>query len=372
MSARQPLPAWATNVLMPAMNVLLAFIVGGLAVAVIGENPLEAMRVLAYGAFGTGTGLGFTLHFATSFIFTGLAVAVAFHAGLFNIGGEGQAYVAGLGAIVVALWLDQTNWVFVLVGSTVAAMTLGALWAIIPGYLQAKRGSHIVITTIMFNFIASALMSYMLAQVITNPGANAETRTIAEGARLPLMAEYFDFFKYSPLNITVIFGVLALIFVYILIWRTKLGFKIRTLGANPDAARYAGISALAIIIIAMAISGALAGLMAVNEAIGVQKRLTVGYVHGFGFVGIAVAFMGRAHPVGIALAAILFGALYQGGQELAFVMPNVPSELVVVIQALVILFSGAMDEMFKPALERIFHAFRSSSGGDDSPDAKGA
>ena len=366
MSARQPLPNWALNVLMPAMNVLLAFFVGGLAVAVIGENPFEAMKVLAYGAFGTGTGLGFTLHFATSFVFTGLAVAVAFHAGLFNIGGEGQAYVAGLGAIMMALWLDQTHWVIVLFASTFAAMTLGAFWAVIPGYLQAKRGSHIVITTIMFNFIASAFMSYMLAQVITNPGANAETRTIAETGRLPLMSEFFSYFQYSPLNITFILGILALIFVYFLIWRTKLGFKIRTLGSNPDAARYAGINAVVIIMIAMAIAGALAGLMAVNEAVGVQKRLTVGYVQGFGFVGIAVAFMGRAHPIGIALAAVLFGALYQGGLELAFVMPSVPSDLVVVIQALVILFSGAMDEMFKPMLERIFGAFRSRSSDTES------
>ncbi|MGJ8527508.1 ABC transporter permease [Maritalea sp.] len=372
MSARQPLPSWALNVLMPAMNVLLALFVGGLAVAIIGENPIEAMKVLAYGAFGYGTGLGFTLHFATSFVFTGLAVAVAFHAGLFNIGGEGQAYVAGLGAIVMALWLDQTHWTLVLLGSTVAAMALGAVWAAIPGYLQAKRGSHIVITTIMFNFIASALMSYMLAQVITNPGANAETRTIAETGRLPLLSEYFEFFKYSPVNITFVFGILALIFVYVLIWRTKLGYKIRTLGANPDAARYAGISAVTIILIAMAIAGALAGLMAVNEAVGVQKRLVVGYVQGFGFVGIAVAFMGRAHPIGIAFAALLFGALYQGGQELAFVMPAVPSDLVVVIQALVILFSGAMDEMFKPMLERVFDAFRSPSGQEDQPDKKEA
>ncbi|HHG89736.1 MAG TPA: ABC transporter permease [Devosia sp.] len=355
MSTHKPLPRWVDIALMPALNVALAFVVGGLAVAAVGEDPFRAMQVLIFGAFGYGEGWGFTLHFATSFVFTGLAVAVAYHAGLFNIGGEGQAYVAGLGAIMVALWLDQTHWVFVLVGSTFAAMTFGAIWAMIPGYLQAKRGSHIVITTIMFNFIASAFMSYMLAQVITRPGANAETETIAETGRLPLMSDFLPVFTFSPLNITFFIGILSLIFVYVLIWHTKLGYQIRTLGANPEAARYAGISAVAIIIIVMAISGALAGLMAVNEAVGVQKRLGVGYVQGFGFVGIAVAFMGRAHPIGIALAALLFGALYQGGQELAFVMPSVSSDLVVVIQALVILFTGAMSEMFKPVLLRLFN-----------------
>ncbi len=202
MSARQPLPNWVTIVLMPVLNVLLAFIIGGLAVAIIGENPLDAMWALFYGAFGTGMGWGFTLHYATNFIFTGLAVAIAFKAGMFNIGGEGQAYVAGLGAIMVALWLDQSHWTLVLLGSTLAAMMMGSLWAIIPAWLQAKRGSHIVITTIMFNFIASAFMSYMLAQVITAPGANAETRTINEQGRLPLMSDWFDAFQYSPLNIT--------------------------------------------------------------------------------------------------------------------------------------------------------------------------
>ncbi len=353
MSAARTLPNWVTVFLMPALNVTLAFVIGGLVVAAIGENPLRAIQVLVYGAFGYGEGWGYTLHFATNFVFTGLAVALAYHAGLFNIGVEGQAYVAGL-AIMVALALDNTHWVVVLVASTATAAALGAFWAAIPAYLQAKRGSHIVITTIMFNFIANALMSYMLSQVISRPGANAETETIAAGARLPLLRDFLPFFGHSPVNVAVILAVFALIFVYVLIWHTKFGFKLRTLGQNPAAARYAGISAVSIIIITMAISGALAGLVAVNEAVGVQKRLVVAYVGGAGFVGIAVAFMGRAHPVGVLLAAILFGGLYQGGQELAFEMPSVSSDLIVVIQALVILFTGAMSEIFRPALVRIF------------------
>jgi len=353
MSAARTLPNWVTVFLMPALNVTLAFVIGGLVVAAIGENPLRAIQVLVYGAFGYGEGWGYTLHFATNFVFTGLAVALAYHAGLFNIGVEGQAYVAGL-AIMVALALDNTHWVVVLVASTAAAAVLGAFWAAIPAYLQAKRGSHIVITTIMFNFIANALMSYMLSQVISRPGANAETETIAAGARLPLLSQYLPFFGHSPVNIAVILAIFALIFVYVLVWHTKFGFKLRTLGQNPAAARYAGISAVSIIIITMAISGALAGLVAVNEAVGVQKRLVVAYVGGAGFVGIAVAFMGRAHPIGVLLAAILFGGLYQGGQELAFEMPSVSSDLIVVIQALVILFTGAMSEIFRPFLVRIF------------------
>lgn len=363
MSARQPLPHWVTAFLMPALNVALAFVIGGLVVLAIGENPLEAVSVLIYGAFGYGEGWGYTLHFATNFMFTGLAVALVFHMGMFNIGVEGQAYVAGL-AIMVALAFDQTHWTVVFVTSIITAGVLGAMWALIPAYLQAKRGSHIVITTIMFNFIASSLMSYMLGQVITRPGANAETETIDPVGRLPLLRDIpgLEFFGFSPVNVSIFLAIAAGFFVYWLLWHTKFGYKIRALGHNPNAVRYAGVSAVTVIIVTMMISGALAGLVAVNEAVGVQKRLVVGYVNGAGFVGIAVAFMGRSHPIGVALSALLFGALYQGGQELAFEMPSVSRDMVVVIQALVILFTGAMSELFRPALERIFSARSPGTG----------
>jgi general nucleoside transport system permease protein len=365
MSARTELPGWVTLALMPALNVALAFFIGGLVVLAIGESPIEAIQILIYGAFGYGEGWGFTLHFATNFVFTGLAVALAYQAGLFNIGVEGQAYVAGL-ALVAGLAVDQVHWSVVLIVTTLVAMVLGAFWAAIPGYLQAKRGSHIVITTIMFNFIAAALMSYLLTQVLSRPGANSETETLDAIGRLPLLREFMPFFGRSPVNVTIFLAIAALIGVYYLVWHTKLGFKIRVLGQNPNAARYAGISAVSIIIITMAISGALAGMVAVNEAVGVQKRLLIGYVGGYGFVGIAVAFMGRSHPVGVLLAALLFGALFQGGQELNFEMPSVSSDLVVIIQALVILFTGAMSELFRPALERLF--IRTKPPPDKAPD----
>ena len=166
MSARRPVPRWADVALLPAINLLMAFLVSGLVVLMIGENPIEAVRVIIYGAFGYGDGFGYTLYYATNFIFTGLAVAVAAHAGLFNIGGDGQAYVAGLGAIVVALALDQTHWLLAMPLAVIASAAVGGFWAFIPGYLQAKRGSHVVITTIMFNFIASALMVYTVNRIL--------------------------------------------------------------------------------------------------------------------------------------------------------------------------------------------------------------
>ncbi|HEY4199271.1 MAG TPA: ABC transporter permease [Devosiaceae bacterium] len=359
MSARRPLPRWADVALLPALNLLLALIISGIVVLIIGQNPFDALRIMVVGAFGYGEGFGYTLHFATNFVFTGLAVAVAAHAGLFNIGAEGQAYVAGIGAIAAGLLLDQTSWLLVLPAAVIASAAIGGLWAFIPGYLQAKRGSHVVITTIMFNFIASALMVYLLNKVLKPIGQMEPASSPVTGAgRIPQLREFFSFFGYAPVNVTIIFAILALIFVYVLIWHTKLGFAMRTMGHNPTASRYAGISNSRLIMIVMAISGGLAGLVAVNEVLGVQQRLVLDFQSGYGFVGIAVALMGRNHPIGIALAAILFGALYQGGLELQFWMPAITRDMIVVIQALVILFTGAMEGLLRPGLENAFMLYR--------------
>jgi len=358
MSARRPIPKWADVTLLPALNLALALVVSGLVVAMIGENPFEAIQVILYGAFGYGDGVGYTLYYATNFIFTGLAVAIAAHAGLFNIGAEGQAYIAGLGAIIVALWLDQTHWLITVPLAIVGAAAFGGFWAFVPGYLQAKRGSHVVITTIMFNFIAAALMIFLLNRVFKPPGVpSLESRIIAEGGRVPQLRQFWSYFGYSPVNLSVFLAIAALILVYVLVWHTKLGYALRVMGQNPTAARYAGMSNSRLIMIVMSISGALAGMVAINQVLGVNNRLVEDFVAGYGFVGIAVALMGRNHPIGIALAALLFGVLYQGGNELQFVMPNVTKEMIVVIQALVILFTGAMEGLFRPSLERTFMLF---------------
>lgn len=355
MSARKPLPRWADLALVPALNLTLAFLVSGLVVLAIGENPLEAVKIMIYGAFGYGDGLGYTLHFATNFVFAGLAFALASHAGQFNIGAEGQAYVAGLGAILVGLALGQTHWLLVMPLAMLAAAAIGGFWGFVPGYLAAKRGSHVVITTIMFNFIASALMGYLLTRVLKPVGQMApESATVEVAARIPKLKDFWDYFGHSPVNLMVFVAIAALIFTYVLIWRTDIGYRIRTLGQNPEAAHYAGISNSKIIMIAMTLSGAMAGMIAVNEVLGVQSRLVLDFVFGYGFTGIAVGLMGRNHPIGVALAALLFGALYQGGQELAFWMPAITREMILVIQALVILFTGAMEGLFRTPLEIAF------------------
>lgn len=358
MSALRPLPRWADVVLLPLLNLTLAFVVSGLVVLAIGQNPLAAMSAIFTGAFGSGYNFGYTLYYATNFIFTGLAVALAAHAGLFNIGGNGQAYVAGLGVIAVALLLDGTHWLIVMPLSMVAAMIVGGVWAFIPGYLQAKRGSHVVITTIMFNFIAAALMVYMLNYVLKAPtGMAPESRMIAPDARMPRLSEFIDIFRHTPVNLSLFLALGLLVGVYYLIWHTKFGYALRTLGQNPTASRYAGISNSKIIMIVMTMSGALAGLVAFNEVLGVQNRLVLDFVADAGFVGIAVALMGRNHPLGIGFAALLFGALYQGGNELQYVVPGLTREMVVIIQALVILFTGAMEGLFRPGLQFTFMLF---------------
>ncbi len=358
------LPKWADLVLIPAINVLLAFFVAGLVVIFIGEDPVHAMQIMIRGSLGSDYGIGYTLYYTTSFIFTGLAVAVAFHAMIFNIGGEGQAGIAGVGVAIVALSLDHTHWLLTLPLAVIAAALFGAAWAAIPAYLQAKRGSHIVITTIMFNFIASALMVYLLVNVLIDPGQmSPETREFRASAALPYVHELLRAagvpLATSPLNLAFVLALLCCGGVWIVLWRTRLGYAIRTVGFNPSAAIYAGIDPARTVILAMSISGALAGLVGVNEILGVQRRLLLDFVAGYGFTGIAVSLMGRNHPLGIILAALLFGALFQGGAELSFEMPTITREMVVVIQGLTILFCGALEFMTRPYVENLYRRLAS-------------
>lgn len=359
-TASVPLPNWINYALLPLVNLTLAFLVSGVVVWVIGENPYEALKLLLQGALGRGEGIGFTLFYATNFIFTGLSVAVAIHAGLFNIGSEGQAYLGGLGAALVALAFDHyVPWYVTMPFAVMGAAIFGAAWAFIPAWLQAKRGSHIVITTIMFNFIGASLMVYLLVNVLRVPGKMApETRTFMEGGRLPkldwLMSMFGMKLGAAPFNVSFLIALAMCAVVWVLIWRTKLGYEMRTLGTNRAAASYAGIPYVRTVIVTMLISGGLAGMMALNPVLGASARLQVEFVGGAGFVGIAVSLMGRNHPLGIVLAAVLFGVLYQGGAELSFDMPNITRDMIVVIQGLVILFAGALEYMFRPAIVRIY------------------
>jgi ABC-type uncharacterized transport system permease subunit len=359
MTGRGELPGWVNLGLLPLMNLAAAFLVSGVIVLILGENPLDALELLLFGAFGYEEAVGYTLYYTTNFIFTGLAVAVAFHCGLFNIGGEGQAYLGGLGVGLVGLYLGFLPTPLVILLAILAAAVFGGFWAFIPGWLQARRGSHVVITTIMFNFIAAAVMTYVMVNLLIKPGQQSpESATFPESAWLPRLHEVLGAIGIeiarSPLNLSFLFALICCVLVWLFVWKTRQGYALRVVGQNEAAAVYGGISPARQIMIAMTISGALAGFVALNEILGSQHRLILGFTGGYGFVGIAVALMGRNHPAGIVLAALLFGALYQGGSELSFDMPTISRDIVVVIQGLVILFAGALEHMFRPSLERLF------------------
>ncbi|WP_424985947.1 ABC transporter permease [Microbulbifer sp. S227A] len=361
------MPKWADLVLIPLISLVLAAILSALVIIGIGEDPVAAVSLMVKGALGSTYGWGYTLYYATNFMFTGLAVSVAFHAKLFNIGGEGQAMLGGLGVAMACLYIPWPHWTIALIFASVAAALFGAAWAAIPAYLQARRGSHIVITTIMFNFIAAAVLNYMLVTVMRPKGAmDPATARFPETVHLPSFQDMFStaetaLFRGAPANITFFVALAACVLVWLLIWRTRLGYEIRAYGHSEPAALYAGISPFRITMIAMLISGALAGMMAINNVMGEAERLVLNATEGAGFIGIAVALMGRSHPFGVFLAAILFGFLYQGGAELAL-WTNIPRELIVVIQALVILFTGALDNMVRMPLERLFLRLRRRNG----------
>ena len=359
-----PLPAWLEVIVIPILNIIMALFFAGLIMLAIGVNPVEAVGIMIFGAFGYDEAIGYTLYYTTNFIFTGLAVAVAFHASLFNIGGEGQAYIGGLGVGLVFLLLDRYLPAILLIPiGIIAAGLFGAAWAFIPAWLQAYRGSHIVITTIMFNFIAASLMVYLLVNVLIKPGQmSPESRVFDESAWLPFMHEFLAIFGMevtrSPLNLSLFFALLCCLLVWLYIWRTRWGYELRTAGFSEDAAVYAGIRPKKVIVSAMCISGALAGFVAVNEIMGVHHRLLLNFTAGYGFTGIAVSLMGRNHPVGIIMASLLFGVLYQGGAELAFEIPKITREMVVAIQGLIILFSGALALMLRPFVVRLYLKFK--------------
>ncbi|MBC3934715.1 ABC transporter permease [Undibacterium rugosum] len=349
------LPRWATAFALPLLNLLSALLVAAGVIYLLGESPLESLGILLNAAVFNPEGLGYTLFYAATFIFTGLSVSIAMQAGLFNIGSEGQMYIGGLGLTLVVLALDASlpGWALIplaMLGSAV----FGAAWAFLPGYLQAKRGSHVVVTTIMFNFIAASLMNYVIVSFLIPAGEqNTASRVFAESAWLPKLNGILPILGETPLNISFILALLALVIYGLAVWRTTWGYQLRATGLNQHAAHYAGISISKTIIVTMMISGALAGLGAVNSVMGSTHYLNLNFPAGAGFIGIAIALMGRQHPVGILLSAILFGALIQGGFDLSLEKPTIPPETFIFIQGLIILFCGAMENLYAPALSAL-------------------
>jgi simple sugar transport system permease protein len=354
------LPRWATGFVLPILNLMSALLVAGLVIHLLGESPSESLRILIDSAILDPEGLGYTLFYASTFIFAGLAVSLAMQAGLFNIGAEGQMYVGGLGLTWAVLALDaHLPGILMIPLAMIGAAVFGALWAFIPGYLQAKRGSHVVVTTIMFNFIAASLMNFVIVKYLIPEGQqNPASRVFADSAALPLLNKLLPVLGDTPLNISFVLAILALVIYGVVVWRSSWGYQVRATGLNAHAAHYAGVKISRTIIVTMLVSGALAGLGAVNSVMGSTHYLSLNFPAGAGFVGIAIALMGRQHPVGIFLSSVLFGALIQGGFDLSLEKPNIPQETFIFIQGLIILFCGAMENFYAPAILKLINVTR--------------
>jgi simple sugar transport system permease protein len=354
------------EILFPLIAVLAAFVVGGIIVWIIGENPIQTYRLLIGSAFSWPDGIGYTLFNATPLIFTGLAVAVAFRCGLLNIGAEGQLYVAAFAAAWVGLKFGspdplntfvkpfvQLPMILLLPLCCIAAIAAGAIWGGIPGVLKARFGSHEVINTIMLNFIAVALLSYFTQYYFKIPGDPImQTAPISPSAHLTTLGKFIPGFpERIPLNLAFILAILACILVYIFLWKTKWGYEMRATGANPSAAEYGGVSIRKQIILAMGISGGLAGMVGINEVLGYRHVYYDGFSANYGFVGIAVALLGRNHPVGVFLAAILFAILLRGGIFVDAFTTQVSKDIVDMLQGIVIVFVAA-EAMFRGPLKQ--------------------
>jgi general nucleoside transport system permease protein len=381
MIERYGLAQRAEGILAPLLTTVLAFLIGGLVVLVTtGKNPLTTYRAIFEGAglswfFEVGSyrvGLPFsdasiwfpwnvndfesvaavnlqqTLIVSTTLVLTGLAVAFAFRCGMFNIGGQGQYIVGGIWAVWIGSSFDGLNPFLHITLAIVVATLAGAAWAGIAGFLKATVGAHEVITTIMLNWIALWVGSFLFG--VGGPLQNDEqasvpiSNDILEGAKLPTL---WGDPLLQALHVGVFFAVVALVVYWAVLNRTTLGYGVRAVGFNPEAARYGGIGVRRNYFLAMAISGAFAGLAGAVDILGWQFRLGTGDIQGgeLGFIGIAVALLGRNTAVGVALAALLFGSLVTGTStrnlDPEIFQPELASNLTLLIQGLVVLFVGA-------------------------------
>jgi len=349
----------------PMMAVIAAFLVGGLIVLALGDSPLLVYELFFTSAFGTVDGIGYTLFNATPLIFTGLAVAVAFKCGLLNIGAEGQLIAGAFVTAWVCLMLKGWPVVIVVVLASLGAMLMGGIWSGIPGVLKAKFGAHEVITTIMMNFIAISIVSYLTQHHYRRQGDPIlETLPIAEvrdgrlsGPHIPRMHALLaplgiNFPDHVPLNFGFLLALAACALVYVFLWKTKWGYELRAVGISAGAAEYGGISISRNVVLAMAISGMLAGMVGINEVLGNRYRYYDGFSPQYGFTGIAVALLGRNHPFGVLLAAILFGALNRSGLFINIFTNNVSKDWVQILQAIIIIFV-ACEAVFRMGSRRI-------------------
>lgn len=328
------LKSYIRRVLTPFVAILMAFVVGAVALQVTGYPPLEAYNVMLWGAFGNVFGIGQTFTQATPIIFTALAFLFAFKGGLFNIGAEGQFLVGAFSAALVGISFNGLPSLVHVPLALLAGAIAGGMWGFIPAILKARFGAHEVITTMMLSYVALYLTGYMVNYPFKAPGWVAQTVPIALSAQLPRIL------KPTQLSASIFIAVVLAGITYYILQKTTFGYEVRATGLNPTAAENAGINVRREMILALVVSGAMAGLGGSGEIMGVHRRFIEGFSPGYGWDGLAVALVGGLHPVGVLLAAVLFGALRSGGMIMTRVI-GVPLDIVFLLQALVILFVAA-------------------------------
>ncbi|MFN8176982.1 MAG: ABC transporter permease [bacterium] len=339
-----------------------AALIGAAMALAIGQSPLAAARAIVSGVLLDRDGIGAILFDATTLALTGLSVAFAFRAGLFNIGAEGQLTVGAFAAAVIPLALPRApGWVLVPLAAAGAACA-GGIWGAIPGLLRARLGGHEVLNTIMMNFVAAGLTGYLTVHVLRTPGEMIpQTPAIAAAAEIPRLGATPILRSVvspaSPANGALFLALAAALLASWTLARTPFGFRVRALGLGERAAHTAGVPTRTTIVLAMTMAGALAGLAGVNEVLGFRHRFLDNFAGGVGFLGIAVALLGGARPSGVLAAALLFGALNAGAVEID-ISTGIPRELVLVLQAAILLVATAGDEL----LRRFAHLGRLGRG----------
>ena len=326
------------NGISPLLAIFVFFLLCGIVVHIRGQDLLEFYQIILSSGFASFDEFGYVLFNATPLVFTGLAVAIGYRSGLFNIGCEGQLYVAAFAAAWIGMHLNLPA--FLLVPLCIgAAMIAGAVWGAVPGFLKARYGAHEVINTIMMNFIAFALMNYLVTSVYQEPGQMIpQTPEIHETARVPRLGSLFPFLPQSnPLNASFLIACGCVVFCYIFLTYTRWGYELRLVGNARDVASYGGINPRAVTVWVMALSGAVAGLAGVAEVMGYRYRYLDNFSSGWGFTGIAVALLGRNNPFGILAAAVLFGLLNKVALDIDILL-DIPRGLFLAGQGMLIIW----------------------------------
>jgi len=329
------------DALLPVIATLAALAVGAVMLLLMGANPLEAYKALWIGAFGSTNAFAETLVKATPLLLVALGICISFRGDVINIGGEGQMIVGAILATWVGLTLTTLPGWLVIILSLVAGFAGGAVWGGIPGFLKAYFNVNEILSTVMMNAIAVQLMNFLLRGPMIDPAQAELASKIPQTARL---LEAFRLPRWAPtrLHLGALIAVILAVLVYILLWRTTLGYRIRAVGQNPNASRYAGIDVKRYVVLALLLSGAFSGLAGATQVFGVNYRMiTDGSASGFtgsaGFNGIVAALFGQLHPIWSIPASILFGALLVGANSMQRVV-QVPSALVIALNGLVVVF----------------------------------